>query len=230
MANVASLRFGQGFDDGVVERVRALRRAGHVVDFGALPDGHLGRERVDDGAGIARVTERDPGRGDPAASNDHGGLDVAVPRGAPAGVGAVFVLRRRRRRSKRRGVIRRRDGGDSERRGRGGCQRWVPARYRPPEPARQEEPPSETRRLERWSRVMVPAALTATPVETALPGAVEGACAGPVEIRETSAGAPAGTAEPAAAAGGTAWMTAGTAGRRRTGSSANRSAAARVRT
>ena len=53
------LRLAQGFHHREIERVGALGRAGNIVHVGALPLGHLRRELVDYGAGVASAALRD---------------------------------------------------------------------------------------------------------------------------------------------------------------------------
>src|SRR6185295_2483011 len=98
----SSLRLGERFDDGVVERVGALRRAGDVIRFRTLAGHHLRWQRRDPRTRIARQALRDRRGDDAAGFDDNGGLDVAVTAGPPprvaagagvtAGCGDAFVV------------------------------------------------------------------------------------------------------------------------------------------
>src|SRR4051812_7667970 len=86
----ASVRIGtgllclaQGINYAVVKGVGALRCSGDVIYIGTLALRHLGRQFVDDIAGVARTAIRNGGGKDLATFNDHLCLDIAMTRSAP---------------------------------------------------------------------------------------------------------------------------------------------------
>src|ERR1035441_9303703 len=84
------LRLAQGVDDRVVEGVGALGGAGDVIDFGALPLRHFGRQFLDHGARVACQALSDGCGCDAPTFDDHRRLNVSVTGRAPAEVRSIL--------------------------------------------------------------------------------------------------------------------------------------------